>query len=242
MHKLRDDEVFVIRSIVNSIGGEWSEGEDPPDCYLDIENRTVAIEISTLTQHVLVGQNVLIPRLSQDMKALRLCSELDKEIGNKVPDGSKVLITLFNPIEKARKFKKALKERLLIELDKRTDEEVELEETILSIDVNIHILSQCDISCKKISGIVANSNSTTDIFGNAIRILDKVIKIKNEKCGSFFDSHEVWLALFNDYWLADVETYREAISESSVTHEFTKILLVSGNGSAEDLYSKHSSN
>ena len=50
---LRDDEKFCIDAIVKLIGGEWSEGEDPPDAYLKIGNDNIAVEISTLTQYVM---------------------------------------------------------------------------------------------------------------------------------------------------------------------------------------------
>jgi sarcosine oxidase delta subunit len=50
--ELRQDEVFVIRSMAAAVSGQWWHGENPPDAYLKVGKDTVAVEITTLTQHV----------------------------------------------------------------------------------------------------------------------------------------------------------------------------------------------
>jgi len=49
---MREDEKFVIESVARAYSGDWKPGADPPDAYLTIADRTIAVEISTLTQHV----------------------------------------------------------------------------------------------------------------------------------------------------------------------------------------------
>jgi hypothetical protein len=49
---LRDDEAFAITSIARAFSGTWRPGENPPDAYLLLGAEIIAVEISTLTQHV----------------------------------------------------------------------------------------------------------------------------------------------------------------------------------------------
>jgi hypothetical protein len=60
---MRQDEKFVIESIATAYSGDWKPGEDPPDAYLIVADRPVAVEISTLTQHVTDDRGTR-PRLS----------------------------------------------------------------------------------------------------------------------------------------------------------------------------------
>ena len=62
-NQLKPDEQFVINSLAAHVGGTWSTGENPPDAYLRIGEEAVAVEISTLTQHVVAerGGTRLIP-------------------------------------------------------------------------------------------------------------------------------------------------------------------------------------
>jgi hypothetical protein len=63
--QLREDEQFVIASIARGLCATWRPGENPPDAYLTLNTGTVAVEISTLTQHVTDDKGTR-PRLSDD--------------------------------------------------------------------------------------------------------------------------------------------------------------------------------
>jgi hypothetical protein len=56
------------------------------------------------------------------------------------------------------------------------------------------------------------------------------IRIKAQKCVALKFSGPIWLALLNDYFLAEPETYVHALKSIAVTHPFEKVLLVSGGG------------
>ena len=235
---LRDDEKFCIDAIVKLIGGEWSEGEDPPDAYLKIGNDNIAVEISTLTQYVMDHNSNFKPRLSEDYTALRLCNELDEQLNNRIPSGRAVLLILSAPINSARKLKPRLGVEImaLVESAGKTDASVERE--IFGNKITIHHFPQGRPSGKKIVGAVQNKNSCTDILTNAKAILADRITVKAQKSKPLLSSCRVWLALFNDYWLADLDTYRKAMAQISSEHPFEKILIVSGNGSVTELYEK----
>src|SRR5262245_32395384 len=50
--EMKNSEKFVMRSVAIAYSGDWKPGADPPDAYLTIADRTFAVEVSTLTQHV----------------------------------------------------------------------------------------------------------------------------------------------------------------------------------------------
>ncbi|MGH7744788.1 MAG: hypothetical protein ACREQ5_08240, partial [Candidatus Dormibacteria bacterium] len=53
--KLKGNEEFVIASLAKAYSGTWRPGENPqkpPDAYLTIGSREIAVEISTLTQYI----------------------------------------------------------------------------------------------------------------------------------------------------------------------------------------------
>lgn len=232
---LRDDEEFVMRALAARYSGEWKPGENPPDAYLQFGDIIVAVEISTLTQHIIDDDGRFIPRLSHDSGALSLIEEVDDEIGANIPKDISVFIHLKAPIRQRRRLKPLLINRIMDILCIHTSE-AEIRLNILLNEVTIKLLPSERPSGKKVVGFVSNQKSSTNILENAQQILDNRIGIKTKKCQNPNSSGQKWLVLLNDYWLADENTYKQAIGMSLVEHTFDKILLVSGNKSVVSLY------
>jgi hypothetical protein len=104
---LREDEEFVIKAVANAFSGTWQPGEDPPDAYLTVGTEVIAVEISTLTQHVTDNEGTR-PRLSDDIPTARLADALNDELQNEIPDGHTIGLVLSSPIIKPLKTKIAL--------------------------------------------------------------------------------------------------------------------------------------
>lgn len=236
--QLKPDEEFVIRALAAELAGEWSPGEDPPDAYLTMDQKTVAVEISTLTQHVTSARSGMRSRHTEDSAALRLADELDEELRQTIPQGRVVVLTLRAPIAKVRPTRNALRARIADLIANATDQEFQLEESILGNCVGISISSYDGPDEKKVVAAVVNNNSDPRIAMNARRILEDRITTKTKKCNALPFDGPVWLALFNDYFLADDATYRHALTQIPHAHPFERILLISGNGSVETLYDR----
>jgi hypothetical protein len=88
---------------------------------------------------------------------------------------------------------------------------------------------------KKVSAIVHHRSASADILANTTRILEERIKVKAEKCWRLKHGGALWLALRNNYWLSDPETYEQALSSLSLVHPFSRILLVNDDGSVVSL-------
>ncbi|MDH6258422.1 hypothetical protein [Bradyrhizobium sp. BR13661] len=234
--KLKPDEEFVARSLATHFDGIWSPGENPPDIYLEIGSGAVAVEISILTQHVVDERGGTKPRLSEDSTALWLANELEKELSAIILAGRVFVLTLRAPISNARRTKEALRTRLLSLAAGNGDETIDVEETILGNRIGVHLTSYDGSDRRKVLAVVANRKSDPHIGSNARSILEERIVTKSDKCSSFAAKTPVWLALLNDYFLADDETYRQALAQISASHIFEKIILISGNGSVATLY------
>jgi hypothetical protein len=237
-NQLKPDELFVINALATHLNGTWSAGEDPPDAYLEIGDGTVAVEISTLTQHVVDERGGTHARLSEDSTALWLANELDKELRTAIPDGHMVVLTLRAPIAKARRTKEELKDKILHLVANTTDQTIDVEEDVLENRIDINLSSYSDPDNRKVHAVVINRKSDPHVTSNARMILEERITTKTEKCNSLPFKGPVWLALFNDYFLADDETYKQAIGQMSRSHVFDKIFLISGNRSVATLYDK----
>jgi hypothetical protein len=235
--RLRADEEFVMRALGTLVSGTWRPGEDPPDAYLRSGNETVAVEISTLSQYVDDHRGRPIPRFSQDATALRLIEELNKDLQAKLPQSYTVHLVLESPIKNKRKLKPHLAKKIL-ELTQSSEPSEIVEYKVFNNKIEIQLDSSKKTWGNKGIGMVINQKASADILMNARFILDYRITVKDKKCRSLNFRGPLWLALLNDYWLADVHTYEQAIAGSTASHRFDKIVLVSENGTVAALYNK----
>jgi hypothetical protein len=173
--KLREDEAFAIASLEKEFGGTQRIGENPPDAYLQIDARTIAVEISTLTQYVVTDDGGTRPRLSDDKPAINLANELNSELSDLISGDQSVGLILSAPIQNFRSTKTALANLLRAEL---LNPRSFATETEITINGNvIRIQRHPGRSGAKIWGIVPNRHSSPDILGNARNILEDRIAV-----------------------------------------------------------------
>jgi hypothetical protein len=172
-------------------------------------------------------------RLSHDAPAMSFSDSLDEELSPNIPDGLMVVLTLWAPIGNLRKTRTVLAKRIgdLV----AADNEIQVTETIEGNEVGIRVTRYERDSGKKVVAVVANRYSSPDILVNAWETLEDRIVDKAGKC-RLLSQRPIWLALLNDYRLADVETYRQAFEKLSLQHPFERILIVGGNRSVDDLF------
>ena len=69
-------------------------------------------------------------------------------------------------------------------------------------------------------------------------MLEERITTKANICNSLPPQRQLWLALLDQYFVADTETYHHAMLAITNTHRFEKILLVSCDRSVTVLFEK----
>ena len=232
---MRPDEEFVGRALVAFFGGPAnaavSEGEDPPDLYLRVGGARIGVEVTQLSQFTFESDGTLGNRATLDFFGIRMLNELNAKVGATLPEDISLLIGLWVPVPNASRFKKALTKWVaqIAAAPKRGFNE---ERVFEGSKASISVVEQRP-SGKKIAGFVVNKNSSADIGLNARLILEDRIRTKADTCGGL--PKPIWLAVLNDYWLADADTYANACGQLNLKHCFERIFLVSDQGRVNEL-------
>lgn len=235
---MRPDELFVKDRLVEFLGGKdavlYSEGEDPPDCYLYMDRNKVAVEITQLSPVTFNGNGQIENRITQDEFGSRICDDLNDQFKDDIRQT--LLLHLKIPVKNTRKFKKGLHRKIggMLQAGAFSNE-------WQKIDINDEYVEGKFVpprpySGKKVVGIIENTNADPHILTNAKIIIDNRISIKEKKCEALQFKGPRWLALLNQYWLSDIETYKQAIGSSCIKHNFEKIFLILDTGEVVILF------
>jgi len=232
---LRDDEEFVIRAVARKFSGTWEPGENPPDAYLTIGANAIAVEITTLTQYVTDDRGTR-PRASDDAPTGDLASYLNVELHNLIPERYSISLVLSTPIFNVRKTKTDL-----VKFLRRCDiqsfasaKEIQIQGNTIKISLRCHEETQTT----KVWIAANNRSSNPDILSNAIDILEDRIVTKARTCSTLVGKQPLWLALLNDYFLAEASDYETALLCISASHPFDIILLISRDGQVDALFER----
>jgi len=229
---MRPDEKFVLNALVSQFGGCFTEGQNPPDAYLMIDNRRIAVEVTRLIEQLVSEDGTSRSRFADDMPAVNLANELDEHMRNQIPDSKFVFLVLSTPIKNIRRTKDTLIHAILDKIQMNSEEsDFVIEGNVISI----YIYEGEKPSGKKIATAVANRYSSANIGDNTRSLLEDRISTKSKVRIANEGIDEHWLALLNDYWVADEESWRSAYNLIEVEHRFNKILVVDGNGGAHQL-------
>jgi hypothetical protein len=165
-------------------------------------------------------------RLSDDIPAVQLATELNRELQGNIPYGCSVTLELRTPILNKRATKHKLKDKLLAAA--LCNNAQILKTNILGNVITIKI-GKYDgpghiCGCMSSIALPRYDNLSTIRY-----ILEERIATKTRKCRSLPFEGILWLALLDCYLLADAETWHQAMGMIANDHPFQKILLVSRN-------------
>ena len=208
-----------------------SDGEDPPDLYLTVGGSCTGVEVTQLSQFTFEPDGTLGNRTTQDSFGIRLLNDLDAKVGPMLPEDISLLIVLWVPVPNASRFKKSLTE-WVTEIAAAPKQGFKEEREVEGSRTSISVIGQRP-SGKKIIGFVVNKNSSADIGLNARLVLQDRIRTKADTCARL--PKPVWLAVLNNYWLADADTYALAGRQLNLSHCFERIFLVSDQGVVNEL-------
>jgi hypothetical protein len=232
---MRPDEKYVGDRLVEFFGGpdnvSVKEGEDPPDLYLEFPGRRIGLEVTRLSQFTFESDGTFGNRATQDAFGVNLINALDAELGGLLPDEFSLLITLELPVQNAANFRTEV--RIWISaivsspvMDARDSREIE------GAKISTVFIPRRP-SGKRVVGIISNRNSSADIGLNAHLLLADRIRKKNDICANL--KGPIWLALLNDYWIADATDFSEVARRLRLDHCFERIFLVSRGAAVSEL-------
>jgi len=223
---MKPDEEYVLATLASKFGGKYIDGEDPPDGYLLLNNRKIAVEVTKLVEHI--NENgKRRSRLADDVPISNIVEQLNEEIGNLIPKNRWIHLVIPSPIKGINEFKKELTSIIInMIVTKRYDVVIDILGYVVAIN-----LYKCQHPPKiKVVQAIATKFASTNIHENTLFLLENRISIKNKICNANANANidEYWLALFNTYCMADIDSYRGAYESLKLEHNFSKIYLIDG--------------
>src|SRR5260370_20963214 len=120
MRDLKKQERTAIEAVDRRFSATWEKGSDPPDAYIVVAGKRVAVDITTLKRRGTGQGNAAKPRLRFDKVATRLIEGLQAALGEIVPDGMTVLLTITAPIRLPSKTAASLEDKILTLISRGT--------------------------------------------------------------------------------------------------------------------------
>ena len=85
MRDLKKQERSAIEAVAKGFSATWENGGDPPDAYIVVVGKRIAVDITTLKRRGTGQGNAAEPCLRFDKVATRLIEPLQATLGETVP-------------------------------------------------------------------------------------------------------------------------------------------------------------
>jgi len=225
----------AIEAISRHFSATWEKGEDPPDAYLMIARKRIAIEVATLKPRLAARDGASKPRLRFDRVALGLVRRLQAALSEAVPESKTVIVTVTAPIWQASKTASALEDIIRRCLARRSPGQgrpVEANDRIHENQIRVRVVKGGSGGTAKVIGFVHNPDPDIEALLDVTQCLIAGMGAKAAPAGP---ADERWLVLAGEERLSPIELYRLACSQLSLPAAFKKILMVLAGGRVETL-------
>ena len=112
MSGLGKRERAALEAVARHFSATWEKGEAPPDAYLTIARKRIAVEVTTTKQRIADQDGLTKPRLRFDRVALGFVRRLQAALSASVPDGRTLILTITAPIRVPSKTAAALEDNI----------------------------------------------------------------------------------------------------------------------------------
>jgi hypothetical protein len=225
---LNKRERAAIEAVARRFSATWEEGSDPPDASILVAGKQVAVDITTFTRRGTGQGNADKPRLRFDKVATRLIERLQATLGETVPDGMTVVLTITAPIRLPSKTAAALEEKIQTLLRRRSPGRDE-KGTIHGNRVRMRLLSGESERAPRLIGFVHNSDSDPRLLLDMTHELLEVVRREAGRRAARLTGDR-WLVVISAGGSSLLETYRYIYAQLRVATAFKKILMVFGDG------------
>ncbi|MFZ0641064.1 MAG: hypothetical protein WA020_00640 [Candidatus Acidiferrales bacterium] len=234
MRDLKKQERTAIEAVARRFSATWERGT--PGAYIMVAGKRVAVDITTLKRRGTGQRNAAKPRLRFDKVATRLIARLQATLGEAVPDGMTVLLTITAPIRLPSQAAASLEDKIQTLLGRGSPGRDE-KDTIHGNRVHIRLLRDQSERAPKMIGFVHNSDSDPLLLLNMTRELFELIsaeagrrvpRLAPKLAPKLTDDR--WLVLISAYGISCLEAYRYIYSQLRMATDFKKILMVFGDG------------
>jgi hypothetical protein len=228
MRNLKKQELTAIEAVAKRFSATWEKGGDPPDAFIMADGKRVAVDIRALKRRGTGQGSAAKPRLRFDKAVTRVMERLQATLGETVPDGMTVLLTITAPIRLPSKTAASLEDRILTLLGRRSPGRDETD-TIHGNRVRIRLLSGESERAPKMIGFVHNSDTDPLLLLNMTSELLELISAEALRRAPGL-AGERWLVVVSTRGISCLEAYRYIYSQMRPAPGFKKILMVFGDG------------
>lgn len=225
MRDLKKQERTAIEAVARQFSATLEKDNDSPDVYITVAGKRVTVDIATLKRH---GTGQAKPRLRFDKVATRVIKRLQAALGEIVPDGMTVLLTITAPIRLPSKTAATLEDKIRTLLGRGLAGREE-KETINGNRVRILFLRNDTVRAPKVIGFVHNAESDPRLLFNMTQellelISGEVTRRTTSRAG------ERWLVAICARDSSYSEVYRYIYSQLTTETVYQKTVMVFGDG------------
>jgi hypothetical protein len=229
MSDLNKQERTVIEAVAGQFSATWEKGSDPSDVYITVAGKRVAVDIITIKRRGTGQGNAAKPRLRFDKVATSLIEHLQTTLGQTVPDGITVFLTITAPIRLPSKTAASLEDKIQTLLGWGSPGR-EVQDTIHGNRVQIRLLRDKSERAPKMIGFVHNSDSDPLLLLDMTRELLELFSAKAAKRAPRL-AGDRWLVVITAGKISCLGVYRSIYSQLRTATDYEKILMVFGDGS-----------
>ena len=239
MSELTKQERVAIEAAAKRFSTKWEKGTDPPHAFITVGRKRVAVDITTLKQRGTAQGGTAKPHLRFDRVATRLMERLQTTLGETVPGGMTVLLTITAPIRLASKTAAALEQKIQTLLGRRLAGRDE-KDMIHGNRVRIRLLRDETKGRPRMIGFVHNPDTDPLLLMSMTLELLEAMNAETSKRATRIGvrpglGNDRWLVLISAHGISCLEAYRYIYSHLPVTTDFKKILMVFGDGGVSAL-------
>ena len=228
MRDLNKQERTAIEAVARRFSETWQEDSDPHEASIMVAGKRVAVDIATLKWRGTGQSNATKPHLRFDKVVTRVMERLQATLGQTVPAGVTVLLTITAPIRLASKTAAALEDKIQTLLGRGSPARDE-KHTIHGNRVRIRLLRNDSERAPKMIGFVHNPDSDPLLLCNMTRELLEQISAEAGRRATRL-AGDRWLVLMGPGAISWLEVYRYIYSQLRMAAGFKKILMVFGDG------------
>jgi hypothetical protein len=233
MRNLKKQERIAIEAVARRFSAKLEKGSDPLDAYIALAGKRVAVSIATLRARSNGRGNAAKPGLRFDKVATRLIERLQATLGETVPAGMTVLLTVTAPIRLPSKTAATLEGRIQ-ELLGRGAPGRDEKATIHGNRIQIRLLRGQSERAPKMIGFVHNADSDALLLLNMTRELLKLISSAPGRRAPK-PADDQWLVVVSAGGISYLDAYRYIWSQLRMAIDFKRILMVFDDGRVEVL-------
>ena len=231
--QLNKQERTAIEAVARKFSATWENGSGPTGAYLMVAGKRVAVDIKILKQRGTSHVNAAKPRLRFDKVVTRLMDRLRATLGEIVPDGMTVVLTVTAPVRLASKTAASLEDKIRTLIGRRSAGRDE-KDMIHGNRVQIRLLRHRSERAPKVIGFVHNSDSDPLVLLNMTGDLLELLSAETGRRASR-PAGDRWLVVISALGSSCLEAFRYIYSQLGMATGFEKILMVFGDGSVGTL-------